>query len=135
MEIDSYLEVKFPYETTLREGVNIRLIGVIGNQVIGASYYVSGEGDDRTESFGQSLNWDSEGNYSTGQWNHMNLMPLPSRQRAVIKGLQEQAAIIVDRLDAHPDASEVWRASDKHALAKLQLAIEKLVKQLPTEPE
>lgn len=128
---DSYLEVPFPYETkfAIKSPMSIRLLGVIGNKVIGATYRKGGE----KEYISQSLIWDADGMYSNGEYPTMNLMPLPSKINAQIEKLQDERAEAQARIDEFPDAPLFWREADEKQIARLSAQITHLIGKLPSE--
>jgi hypothetical protein len=114
MEIEDYRRATFPMDLTSPSGRSIRLLGVIGDRIIGAVWH--GESIETAWSV-QALTWNGNGQYSDdGHYPEMDLPPPPSQRIAAIAALRQDIAIRQARLDANPDAPDEWRNTDMHQI-------------------
>lgn len=125
--LDDYTKAEFPLDLVWKNGgCMVRLYGVIGKRVIGASfrtYQVDGE---TFEDFGQSLDWDGQGIFGSDPiaYASMHLPPPPAKIAEKVAELQDRIASAQGRLDGMPDAPQEWRSIDERMIerAKAQIA-------------
>ena len=120
-----YSKVTFPHETT-SDGTPVRLFGVIGRHVIGATYYSYGD----KETVSQVLKWAFDGKWEGGSYPHMNLAPHPDD---VHDRIQDQLTIINEAKgnlalldEQHPDAPQTWRQTDEDRIKNAERSIKSI---------
>ena len=121
--LDDYTKAQFPLDLQWQDFIMVRLFGVIGERVIGASYTVNSDG---TEAVSQVLDWAGTGEWSSGEYPNMNLPMTPARMNDHRSFLRSERAAITERLEAYPGAPEEWRSKDEKRLADIDRELAEL---------
>ena len=121
--LDDYTKAEFPLDLQWQDFIMVRLFGVIGDRVVGASFTVNSDG---TEAVSQVLDWAGNGEWSSGEYPHMNLPMTPARMHERRSFLRGERAAITGRLETYPGAPEEWRSKDEKRLADIDRELAKL---------
>lgn len=127
--LDDYTKASFPYETTFSCGQKVRLYAAFGDRVVGASYRTYELDGETVEYLSQALDWDGQGRFGRPGTSYpsMDLAPPPAKMADSIARFEAEIAEAQARLDANPDAPEVWRSADERIVRQLSDKIESLV--------
>lgn len=124
--LDDYTKAEFPLDLPWSYG-KCRLLGAIGDKVVGATCHITTHGDgSEILSLSQSLHWNGQGIYGSGEHPSMNLPPPPAKVAARVAELQDQIAEAQGRLDSAPDAPQEWRSIDERAITRNMAEIARL---------
>ena len=84
--LDDYTKAEFPLDLQWQDFIMVRLFGVIGDRVVGASFTVNSDG---TEVVSQVLDWAGNGEWSSGEYPHMNLPMTMTLEKQVAQARRE----------------------------------------------